>query len=363
MAPSAQMAKLKAGVLTFHRCINYGSYWQAKCLVEGLRARGLDAVLLDHDSRRISLAEWKCGFRPTLPTPVPRSDRSVYRDKMLRFFRCFERLPLSPRFEIDDPDKSQRYDVVVVGSDEVWNLSHPWYGRYPIFYGEGINAGRIVSYAASFGNYPASWGLERSWTERLGRFAAISVRDENSRTIVSNSLGFQPDLVLDPCLQFDLTPESRDPKYAGTAYAAVYGHNFSARFVENIRQWAKRRDLPLVSIGYRNEWADEQWINADPHDFAHFIAGAEAVATNFFHGCVFALRNQKPFVCESSGYRSNKLDGLMNKIGGQRHLVREDTTQDAFAEVLDQPLEGSISVEVATFRGHSDRYLTSALSA
>ena len=21
------------GVLTFHRCINYGSYWQARCLV------------------------------------------------------------------------------------------------------------------------------------------------------------------------------------------------------------------------------------------------------------------------------------------------------------------------------------------
>ena len=24
----------RIGVLTFHRCINYGSYWQARCLVE-----------------------------------------------------------------------------------------------------------------------------------------------------------------------------------------------------------------------------------------------------------------------------------------------------------------------------------------
>jgi hypothetical protein len=29
----------RVGVLTFHRCINYGSYWQARCLVEGLRKR------------------------------------------------------------------------------------------------------------------------------------------------------------------------------------------------------------------------------------------------------------------------------------------------------------------------------------
>src|SRR5690606_27642994 len=40
----------KIGILTFHRCINYGSYWQARCLIEGLRRMGADAVLLDHDS-------------------------------------------------------------------------------------------------------------------------------------------------------------------------------------------------------------------------------------------------------------------------------------------------------------------------
>ena len=38
----------KIGVLTFHRCINYGSYWQARCLVEGLRDRGFEAELLNH---------------------------------------------------------------------------------------------------------------------------------------------------------------------------------------------------------------------------------------------------------------------------------------------------------------------------
>src|SRR5437867_7124074 len=48
----------KVGVLTFHHCINYGSYWQARCLVEGLRARGHDAVILDHRSRRADAAEW-----------------------------------------------------------------------------------------------------------------------------------------------------------------------------------------------------------------------------------------------------------------------------------------------------------------
>ena len=33
------------GVLTFHRCINYGSYWQARCLMEGLRRRAASDAL------------------------------------------------------------------------------------------------------------------------------------------------------------------------------------------------------------------------------------------------------------------------------------------------------------------------------
>src|SRR6476469_4825025 len=94
---------LKIGVLTFHRCINYGSYWQARCLVEGLRARGHDAVILDHRSRRVDDAEWKCALQPVLPARVSPRDRLSYALKMVRFFRAFSALPLSPRFALDDP--------------------------------------------------------------------------------------------------------------------------------------------------------------------------------------------------------------------------------------------------------------------
>ena len=85
---------VKIGVLTFHRCINYGSYWQARCLVEGLRAGGHDAVILDHASRRVDLAEWRCALRPTFP--ATRMDRPEYRRKVHRFHQAFAALPLSP---------------------------------------------------------------------------------------------------------------------------------------------------------------------------------------------------------------------------------------------------------------------------
>lgn len=354
------MSTVKIGILTFHRCINYGSYWQARSLVDGLRARGHEVVVLDHRSWRVDAAEWKCALRP-VPGDTRGSDRSRYRRKILRFFRAIEALPLSARFGLDDPAGMEPCDLVVVGSDEVWNLSHPWYGRCALFYGDGVHATRLVSYAASFGSQDPDAGLERYWTDKLRTFDLISVRDECSRAIVANALGVQPEVVLDPCLQFPVAAgESAGGHRA--PYVAIYGHEFSPSFVDRIRRWARRRRLALVSIGYRNPWADRQWLAAGPHEFAHFIAGAEAVATNFFHGCVFALRHAKPFVCEASHYRGNKLRCLMSEVGGEQHLLPEAAPAFVADALLDGPLDPRILERIDRRRLASSVYLDRALA-
>ncbi len=355
------MSGLKIGVLTFHRCINYGSYWQSRCLVEGLRARGHDAVILDHDSRLVNLAEWKCAYQPVLPTAVPKEDVPFYRQKIEKFFNLFDSMPLSPRFRLDTPAEMENYDVVVIGSDEVWNLFHPWYSGCTLFYGDGIKAKHLISYAASFGNYPASDGLGQEWADRLRNFKAISVRDENSRVIIRNAIESEPEMVLDPCLQFPIILEERFYRNFQKQYVAVYGHNFSETFIRKIKQWADDKQLPLISIGYRNDWADEQWISADPHDFAYFIAQSQAVVTNFFHGCVFALSNRKPFVCETSPYRNNKLQGLMAKIGGEGHLVTEETAFVTYDMRLSEALDEEMLQKIQKLRKTSNTFLDEAL--
>ena len=93
----------RLGILTFHRCINYGSYWQARCLVDGLRAMGAEAVLLDHQSAAITSAEIRCAFHPTLPQPTPRSDFAAYGRKTRKFLEAFSHLPLSPAFPLICP--------------------------------------------------------------------------------------------------------------------------------------------------------------------------------------------------------------------------------------------------------------------
>jgi hypothetical protein len=349
---------MKIGVLTFHRCINYGSYWQARCLVEGLRAQGHDAELLDHDSPEVRRAEWRCAFQPQLPKRTPRSDYPRYAAKARRFLSAFDALPQSRRFPLDRPEEAGEYDVVLVGSDEVWNFRHPWYGSKPIFFGERLQAKRMASYAASFGNHDACDGIHPDWAEKLRGFAAISVRDENSRQLVRDGVGCEPAVVLDPCLQF---PPPAANGLASDSYVAVYGHSFPEWFANAIRRFANAHGYRVISLGYRNDWADTQAIEAGPDTFSELIAGATAVATNFFHGCVFALHHRRPFVCAPSDYRFNKVRDLTRKLGAERHLVTEETPGASYEALLAAPLDRAIGDRIASLREDSQRYLDAVL--
>jgi hypothetical protein len=353
------MALQRIAVLTFHRCINYGSYWQARCLVEGLRAMGHDAVLLDHTSTRVNWLEWRCALQPQLPSRGLPGDLARHSIKTRQFFEAFGRLPLSAGFSTENPDSTEGFDVIVVGSDEVWNLRHPWYGGYPIFYGEGLKTDRLVSYAASFGNHPASDGLPGHWASLLANFAALSVRDQNSAQIVRNALGSEPELVLDPCLLFPPAAEP-DPIETKTPYVAVYGHGLPRWFATAAREWAASSGLRLVSVGYRNDWADKQRIAAGPEQFAQLMAGAVAVVTNFFHGCAFALLNAKPFACVSSDYRANKLRDLMQTAGSELRLVAETDARN-LPDLLGNPLDLEVGRRLDLLRVRSRDYLQRAV--
>lgn len=350
----------RIGILTFHRCFNYGAYWQARCLVEGIRAMGHDAVILDHWSWPVNVAEWKCGFFPFRRNIRAIADCPTYGRKLLAFRRARQRLPLSRLFPLDRPGALDPYDLVVVGSDEVWNTEHPWYGGKDLFFGIGLRGGALAAHAASFGSRPVGEPLASAQAEALRQFASISVRDVNSRMIVRDAIGVAPEVVLDPCLHFDPAVDS-DNGVPSRPYALVYGVGFSLAFSRHVADWARAAGVRLVSVGYRNEWADENRISASPEDFVRLMRHARAVATNYFHGCVFAMRYAIPFVCEASPYREIKIRDLLATVGAESHRWRQDDTADACATRLSEPLRESMLLRIDALRRSSQASLTAML--
>ena len=91
------------------------------------------------------------------------------------------------------------------------------------------------------------------------------------------------------------------------------------------------------------------------------MAGASAVATNFFHGCVFSLLNGKPFVTAPSDYRFNKVRDLVTLLDAQVHMVSENTEREQYDDLLGGGLAWQIGNRIAELRAASNTYLDHVL--
>jgi hypothetical protein len=142
----------------------------------------------------------------------------------------------------------------------------------------------------------------------------------------------------------------------------IYGYGFPERLKRLARRCSSRSGIKLVSVGYSNDFADEQRIAAGPHEFARLMAGARAVVTNFFHGCVFALLHAKPWATVPSDYRSIKIPDLAATIGEEQRLVDHQTDEQAFADLLSTPMEEHVKDRIGELRSRSEAYLDAALA-
>jgi hypothetical protein len=204
-------------------------------------------------------------------------------------------------------------------------------------------------------------GRSDPWARQLADFDLLSVRDEHSRDIVAATLGREPQLVIDPCLAYP--PRAESARWAGPEprFLLIYGHNFSDSFARHVTAWARKHSLPTVSIGYRNDWADRQWITADPEEFSAAMSAADAIATNFFHGCVFSLNAKKPFACESSPYRRRKIQELLKLLRAEDRLLDESPSADRFESALNQPPDEGVSRRTVELRGSARAFLQRAI--
>ena len=104
-------------------------------------------------------------------------------------------------------------DLLVIGSDEVFNClqSNPEVGYSLELFGKNSRAGKVVTYAASFGNTTLKrleeFGKAQEVGECLKQLDEISVRDQNSFALVETLSGRTPEKHLDPVFLYDYTEE------------------------------------------------------------------------------------------------------------------------------------------------------------
>ena len=171
---------MRIAILTFHRAYNCGAMLQAWALKTVLERMGhkVEFPICNHVGEE---ARWKYGwvnrdkrgiqFLRSLLGRFLLNALSVPCEDILRMrYRHFRKVHLPER--VCSPGSfSKYYDLVVVGSDQVWSVKHAM-SEAPLFFAENIPACvRKIVYAASYGDRPLNDDaiiILNRWHERTG---------------------------------------------------------------------------------------------------------------------------------------------------------------------------------------------------
>ena len=313
---------MEIGILTYYGVHNHGAV---------LQANGLKRILEKHGhSVRFLSFERNYGYIPAEETKkykigigsipyyfkylIQKGAGSIlYNYKKSRTLNAFR----SASFDINTTYDAFDGDATVIGSDEVFSLE---IGYNPMMYGYGLKTKKILSYAGSFGPSTISEIIDKDKTKEIANglrgFCAISVRDVNSQSIVRELCGIEAQLVCDPVILYGYEEEQKEFVPTEKNYIVVYAYDNRMNDddeVSRIREYAKKRNLKIFSVGYYHKWCDK-CINASPVELLGWIRNAELVVTDTFHGSVMSIICNTPMAVKLRG-NANKLAYLLSEYG------------------------------------------------
>lgn len=315
---------MKIGILTHHDVHNHGAQLQLNALIKELESLGHSAKalsytknfdFLDNDASRkynISLKSipyytkyiFKEGIRKTL--------FNIKKKSILEQFRRINKL-ISGYYSKEDD-----LDCVFVGSDEVFSIEA---GLNTFFWGMGVPNKNVFSYAASFGPTNLDFIKEKYAIEFItagvNRLSKISVRDKNSKEIISNLTDNEVTIVCDPVILYGYEKEVNElqrPNHGKYIVVYAYDNNMNQKDeVDNIVAFAKANEFKIISAGFYHSWCDKN-INVTPIELINYIKHAEYVITDTFHGTVISIIMNTQFSTKIRGNR-NKLGFLLEEYG------------------------------------------------
>lgn len=355
---------MKLGILTLIPYDNYGGILQGYALQTVLERMGHDVTIM-----RTKLYNWvslknkilrfvwwvkdryvkrKAGISCLVPGTY--LDYRVARikpfiDKHIHFTREFSSTRDLYRFQ----DKSQ-YDGFVVGSDQTWRpcLSPDLYHMFCNFLPASSHKLRIA-YAASFGVDTNEFSDVQLGICKplIKKFQAISVREESGVKLCKDLFGVEAKHVLDPTMLLnkedylelikDYHPQNEHVDLM--QYMFFFNHEENA-IIAKTSSLLNMKPVNLMTKYFLNQVQDksqlpdaqflpvEEWISA--------YSRAKFVLTDSFHGTVFCIIFNVPFLCVSP-VAIARFKSLLKVYGLEDRLVMKES--EVTKDLLEKPID------------------------
>ena len=302
---------MKVGIFTFPKSINYGAALQATALQGTINSRGAEAFFIDHECKAVTASDKLFDFKRALDLKYTIAHILNFPTAYKRIgkFKKFQRKHMS--FVADDPYLA---DVVVTGSDQIWNYNITG-EDFDYFLDFPKNNLKKVSYAGSFGLSEIDPKYHEKLKTFFADFDAISVREERAKELIAEIAGLDSTLVLDPTL---LLKKADWEKYMAPAkdkgYIYVYTVFNSSTLWDFAYKLSEKTGLPIKTVSYSvtHKYNAQCDYSAGPDDWLRYVSDADYVVTNSFHGVAFSINFGKQFFFELPPAKSGVGSRLSN---------------------------------------------------
>lgn len=336
--------KNKIALLTLPLGHNYGGIIQNYALQKVLANMGHEVLTIDrradnpHSKIKILASKYKSYFfRYFLQSKNPTYlDFNKVYEHNLRFLK--EHVNLSPTVEstvsMADYFKKEKFNVVIVGSDQVWRPKY-----FPdIFLNFYLNfllketSIRKIAYAASFGTEELEYTKEqtKACSELIQQFDAVSVREDSGVKLCGDYLNRKDAIkVLDPTLLLKAEAYSQlignKEKINGLFTYVLDDSEEKKDFIKNCSKYLNL-NIYTNQAKYNTHTfksnKTEDYLMPPLEGWLQGFRDADFVITDSFHGTLFSIINQKPFISLVNLDRgASRFESILKQLGLKDRLV------------------------------------------
>lgn len=267
-------------------------------------------------------------------------------------------------------------DAYIVGSDQVWRpLYSPCITNYFLDFVKTIDLKRPkrIAYAASFGVDKWEFTLEQTkqCSLLIKLFDAISVREEDAILLCKEQLEVDAKKLIDPTLllrkedYIQLVEKYKVSKSKGSLMTYLLDQNpEKEKIVKSVSDQLNIKSFSVMPK-YKTKEKDIDIKDCIYPPVTEWIRGfmdAEFVITDSFHGTVFAILFNKPFISIGNQERGlSRFTSLLNTFGLENRLIMssQELTTEIIHENIDfEKLNNTLNSE----RLIAQNFLTKALA-
>jgi coenzyme F420-reducing hydrogenase beta subunit len=374
--PRPDLPSKKVGICTLPLNRNFGGNLQAVAMIKALQLLGHEAVLVRRmlPTRKMRQNPDQAALSDDTPLMSPSIDveRVAFNRNFLeRHINRFTR-PFYTSEQISKHISRYNFDALVVGSDQTWRPKYAKSLLDDFFFRSLPNEPprpRRIAYAPSFGveNWEYTAPQTKRATQALQLFDAVSVREDNGVALCRDNLGAEAKHVLDPTML--LSPAYYEKmisclKPLAKKQITVYvldADDDKTRLIQTVEQSLGLQACATDGQPYRagdpltglREAPVETWLRA--------IHDAEFVIADSFHGIVFSILFNRPFLAYVNQERgSARFASLLKMFGLEDRMIFDATTADP--DMLLQPIDwDAVNARLVELRRESVEFLQAAI--